>query len=80
MKTRTEVTEKEVKAAIRVILADEGSYLTSLNYAVNYCRHALLMTGSDLSVQVLYILNNISHWTRPGSKEVRKVLKDFTKN
>ena len=73
-------TEKEVKAAIRVILSDRKSYQTSLNYAVGYCQHALHMTGSDLSVQVLYILNNISHWTCLGSKEVRKVLKDFTKN
>ena len=56
MKTRTEVTEKEVKAAIRVILSDRKSYQTSLNYAVGYCQHALHMTGSDLSVQVLYIL------------------------
>jgi hypothetical protein len=71
-------TEKEVKAAIAEILEDEKSYATSLNYAVGYCAEALRMTGHDLKVQILYILNNISHWRHPKAKEIRKMLKSFT--
>lgn len=71
-------TEKEVKDAIREILEDEKSYRTSLNYAVGYCSEALRMTGHELYIQTLYILNNISHWRHPKAKEIRKVLKSFT--
>ncbi len=71
------VTEKEVKKAIWIILSDEKSYNTSLNYAVGYCQHGLSQNGKDLAVQCLYILNNISHWRHPEAKEVRKTLKGF---
>jgi hypothetical protein len=70
--------ENLVRVAIMRILEDEKSYKTSLNYAVNYCKAAIKMNGEDLRVQCLYILNNISHWRGEGSKEVRKILKDFT--
>ena len=73
----TKSTEQEVKAAISIILSDKKSYPTSLNYAVNYCRAAQEMTGHELSVQILYILNNISHWRHPEAKAVRMVLKNF---
>lgn len=61
--------------AIDVILSDKKSYNTSLNYAVNYCIAAKSMTGYELDVQILYILNNITHWRHPMAKEVRSVLK-----
>ena len=61
--------------AIEVILSDKKSYNTSLNYAVNYCQHALGLTGKDLEVQCLYILNNITHWRHPLAKEVRQTLR-----
>jgi hypothetical protein len=70
-------TNEQVKDAIRIILSDTKSYPTSLNYAVNYCRNALSMTGKDLAVQCLYILNNITHWRHPQAKEVRATLKKF---
>ena len=73
-------TEQEVKQAIRTILKDKKSYETSLNYAVNYCIYALEVSGESLRVQCLYILNNISHWRGSGSKDVRKVLKDYSKS
>jgi hypothetical protein len=70
-------TEAEVKAAINTILSDTKAYTTSLNWAVNYCKAALAMSGYDLSVQILYILNNISHWRHPEAKNIRMVLKNF---
>ena len=70
-------TEQEVKQAIEVILSDKKSYPTSLNYAVNYCLAARSMSGHELYVQILYILNNIPHWRHPEAKAVREVLKNF---
>ena len=70
-------TEEQVKQAIEVILSDKKAYTTSLNYAVNYCMFARRMTGHELYVQTLYILNNISHWRHPEAKAVREVLKNF---
>lgn len=61
--------------AIDVILSDKKSYSGSLNYAVNYCKAAKFMTGEELRVQILYILNNITHWRHPQAKEVRAVLR-----
>ena len=68
-----------VYSAIRTILSDKKSYDTSLNYAVEYARAGLCMTGEELKVQCLYILNNITHWRHPEAKAVRQTLKDFTK-
>ena len=75
-----ETNEQTVKGAITTILADKKSYPTSLNYAVNYCKYALEMSGEELRTQCLYILNNIQRWRGEGNKEVRMILKDFTKN
>lgn len=72
-------TDEEVKKAILVILDDKKAYDTSLAYAIGYCQNALSMFGHDLKVQCLYILNNISHWHGEGSKDVRNILKSFTK-
>jgi len=75
----SDVQEEDVKEAIREILLDKASYTRSLNYAVNYCRAALEMSGEELRTQCLYILNNIIGWRAPKAKEVRMVLKEFTK-
>ena len=61
--------------AIDVILSDKVHYGTSLNYAINYCRAAKTMSGHELDVQILYILNNITSWRHPQAKEVRQVLR-----
>lgn len=71
--------EMKVKEAIQTILSDKRAYPTSLNYAVDYCKAGLGMTGEELRVQCLYILNNISHWKHPEGKEVRRVLKEFSR-
>lgn len=71
------MSETQVQDAIGVILSDKAKYATQLNWAVNYCRVALGMTGEDLRVQCLYILGNISSWRHPQAKEVRSTLKKF---
>jgi hypothetical protein len=70
-------TEQDVKLAIRNILSCTNSYHSSLNYAVGYCRAASGMTGNDLKVQCLYILNNITAWRDPLAQECRNTLKEF---
>jgi hypothetical protein len=72
-------TEQEVRQAIEKILEDKKSYSTSLNYAVGYCRAAKNLSGYSLKVQVLYILNNITHWRHEDAKDVRKTLKAYSK-
>ena len=50
----------------------------ALNYAVNYARQGLEMSGiSNARVQALYILNNIIYWRGPIAKESRGILKNF---
>jgi hypothetical protein len=61
--------------AISIILSDKAKYKTSLNYAINYCLVAQGMTGKELDVQCLYILNNITGWRHEKAKEVRAVLR-----
>jgi hypothetical protein len=71
--------ERMVQNAIQTILSDRASYPKSLNYAVEYCRAARLMSGEELRVQCLYILGNITRWRHEKAKEVRATLKAFTK-
>ena len=50
----------------------------ALNYAVNYARQGLEMSGIlSARVQALYILNNIRYWRGPIAKESRNILKNF---
>lgn len=72
-------TEQEVKVAIQQILLDTKAYKTSLNWAVNYCKVALNMTGRELQMQIPYILNNITHWRNADAKNIRQILKSYMK-
>lgn len=71
------VLEKEVKNSLRQIVAHSDA--KALNYAVNYAKAGLSMSGDELRVQCLYVLNNMSRWRGDVAKSVRKTLKDFTK-
>jgi len=68
------------KEALKLILSDTKSYKTSLNYAVDYTLHALTLEEGSLEfeTQILYVLNNITHWRHKDAKEVRKTLKGKT--
>lgn len=72
-----ESSKSDVHRAIRTILADKRAYPTSLNNAVEYCRAGLTMSGEELRVQVLYILNNITGWRAPEAREVRLILRAY---
>lgn len=69
-------TENEVYDALKVIV--KNSHLKALNYAVNYAKAGIGMTGHELHVQCLYVLTNISYWRGAEAKHTRKLLKDFT--
>uniref|UniRef100_A0A6H2A6A0 Uncharacterized protein n=2 Tax=viral metagenome TaxID=1070528 RepID=A0A6H2A6A0_9ZZZZ len=68
--------ELKVHNSLRLIIANKDQ--KALNYAVNYARAGLSMTGEELRVQCLYVLNNITHWRGEVAKEVRGVLKEYT--
>lgn len=73
------VEDKKVHEVIGKILDDKKAYNKSLNWAVNYCLNAMRMSGRELRVQCMYILNNITHWRHPDAKEVRRCLKEYVK-
>lgn len=72
-----------IQEALDTILEDRKSYGTSLNYAVAYTVQAKAMWhGKDyegLRVQLLYVLNNITHWRHPKAKEVRQAIRAYLK-
>ena len=71
--------ETEVKKALKVIV-DNRDKTKALNWAVNYAFLGLSMSGHELKVQCLYVLNNITHWRGPEAKSVKETLKRFTKS
>jgi hypothetical protein len=73
-------TESEVHQAISIILSDTPHFSTSLNWAVNYCRSAMLHQGDELASICLRILGNITHWRHPEAKAVRSTLKAFSRS
>lgn len=71
------ITEHEVRQAMKDIVANRHE--KALNYAVNYANSGSIMTGYELYVQVLYVLNNISRWRGDLAKQVRGTLKQYVK-
>ena len=57
----------------------ENKHEKSLNYAVNYARAGLGMTGQEAKIQCLYILNNMTAWRGETAKAVRESLKLHSK-
>ncbi len=53
--------------------------VAALNYAVNYAKAGIGMTGREQQVQALYILNNIGNWRGEEAKAVRNALKGYAK-
>lgn len=75
--------QKDVLDACRKIVQAQGKWAYH-DQARAYAQAALdnpygggAMDGHELRVQVLYILNNISHWRGPEAKEVRAILKAY---
>jgi len=71
-------TKAEVHDALRKILA-VAEPSDELRYAQAYALVGLRQEGEDLRVQLLYVLNNLSHWRHADAAEVRKTLKAFVK-
>jgi len=67
--------EPAVHAALRDIVNNRTE--KSLNWAVNYAQAGLEMTGEELRVQCLYVLNNMTHWRGGLAKQVRTTLKAY---
>lgn len=52
----------------------------ALNYAVGYAQAGLhLYDPEAIRVQILYILNNITHWRGTSATQVRRDLKELSK-
>lgn len=74
--------KKDLSWAFQVLDSDREK--ASLAWAVNYVRYGKVMLATDaadadIKTQILYILNNISHWRHPDAKRVREILKAFVK-
>jgi hypothetical protein len=68
------VTVTDVYDAALEIIRSQSK---ATNWAKNYAEAALSMTGEELRVQCLYVLNNITHWREPAAKTVRQTLKSY---
>jgi hypothetical protein len=73
----TKPTDQEVHSALRTIIRNGES--KALNYCVNYAKAGLYMYEEVLRIQCLYVLNNMTHWIGEEAKEVRALLKAYTK-
>jgi hypothetical protein len=69
-------SEQEVITAIKTI-----RMLCKDEYAKAYATAALQhsMTGHELKVQCLYILNNLQYWRGDKARVVKQVLKEYSK-
>jgi len=72
---KVKVTEVEVKKALNEVWLARLD--KNVNYAVNYARAGILLSGEELKTQCLYILNNIHFWKGNTAVEVRGILKRF---
>ena len=70
--------EKTVKLACQKII-DSADKTKAVNYAVEYARVALRLSGDSLRTQLLYVISNITHWRSHEAKEVREIIKQFIK-
>ena len=70
-----EIVEAEVKKILKKILKlpDKGF----IPYAKSYARAGLGMTGYELKIQVLYILNNLVFWRGEEARTAKAYLKGY---
>ena len=69
--------ETKVHQAFRNIIKNKQE--KALNYCVNYARAGLHMTGRELKVQCLYVLNNMTHWRGADARKARNIIKEYIK-
>lgn len=78
----TSEEKKDLSWALGLLDAEREK--PALAWAVNYVHYGKVMLATDaadadIKTQILYILNNISHWRHPDAKRVREILKAFVK-
>jgi len=72
-----ENTEEKVHRALRAVVRNSNA--KALNYAINYAKAGLHMTGETLRIKCIYVLGNMTHWRGEEATAVRKTLKKYTK-
>ena len=73
-------TKLDVKSALMLIVDNREA--KALNYCVNYAKYGIELVDNDfpideLKTQLLYVLNNMTHWRGDTAKAVRVTLKKF---
>lgn len=67
---------KEFRDACETILNIKTKKMTILDYAKSYAKAGLYMYSADvISIQILYILNNLQYWRGEEARNTKKVLK-----
>lgn len=71
------ITEQQINIALNSIV--DNADVKALNYAVNYAKAGMFMSGRELYAQCLYIIGNISHWRGELATQVRTTIKQYIK-
>lgn len=71
------VSKQEIKTALSSIV--NNADVKALNYAVNYAKEGMCMSGHELYIQCLYIVGNITHWRGELATQVRTTIKQYIK-
>jgi len=69
----------DVRDHLKVMLLDEKSHGTTLNWAINYTANALYAPEHELKDRLIRILGNMTHWRHPQAKQCRNVFKMWIK-
>lgn len=74
------ISESDVRTVLAHILLIENE-VGFIHEAKAYAETALVrdMTGEELRVQILYVLNNLSYWRGESARLAKKILKQYLK-
>ena len=68
------IDENKINDIIMKIVNDPGN-----SRLFNYCKIALRSSGENKKTQCFYILNNLDNWKHPDVKNIKNILKEYTK-
>ena len=73
------IQDEDVRGAIRAIISHRNE--VSLNYCYGYAAvsREMVLHTNEFNTQVLYILNNMTHWRGAVAASVRSTLKSYLK-
>ena len=82
--SKTNIAILPLHECFEAIIANKDA--PALNYCVNYAQYGLLMLlgrmplrDANVRTQILYVLNNMTHWRGDTAKQVRASLKHHEK-